>query len=115
MNVAQSIGVRILATLAACLLLVHGKAFPGSPIFLRGDANGDGTVDLSDPICTLGNLFLGQSSPDCLEAADTNDDGEVNISDPIFLLFYLFEGGREPPPPFPDRGVDLTGDGLSCS
>ncbi len=31
------------------------------PFFVRGDCNDDGTVDLSDAVCTLNWLFLGAS------------------------------------------------------
>src|SRR4030095_8374612 len=63
---------------------------------LRGDANNDLTVDVSDPVAINSWLFLGQPAPVCADAADANDDGEVDVTDSIYLYVYLFLGG--PPP-----------------
>jgi hypothetical protein len=60
--------------------------------FLRADANGDATVDLSDAISTLGFLYLGEESPACPDAADADDNGALDITDPILTLNYLFQG-----------------------
>jgi hypothetical protein len=84
--------------------------------FIRGDANGDGTVDLSDPQFTLNNLFLGGPRPACPDAADANDDGKVQISDPIATLMFLFLGNPSAlPAPHGAPGEDPTpDDGLGC-
>jgi hypothetical protein len=71
------------------------------PRFHRGDATGDGRVDLSDAVRLLGHLFLAQAAPACRDAADANDDGALDLSDPLFILLYLFQGGAAPPPPGP--------------
>jgi Zn-dependent metalloprotease len=73
--------------------------------FQRGDSNGDGTVDLSDAVTTLGYLFVGNAEVHCLDAADSNDDDELNITDGIYTLSYLFTGGA----PIPDPGKDNCG------
>jgi hypothetical protein len=83
-------------------------------IFVRGDANDDGAVNISDPVHTLGHLFAGDASLDCEDAADANDDGEVNISDPIATLGRLFLGDGFLPPPSRSPGVDPTRDELGC-
>jgi plastocyanin len=82
--------------------------------FVRGDLTGDGTLDISDAVLTLGVLFLGTPARDCLDAADTNDDGTVDVSDAVFVLEHLFLGGRDIPPPFPRPGPDRTEDNLQC-
>jgi hypothetical protein len=85
--------------------------------FLRGDANSDGMVDISDAIACLGFLYLGGRVPGCMKAADANDDGQVDISDPVFALLDLFslQGGTLIPPPGPLRcGTDPTPDALFC-
>jgi hypothetical protein len=85
----------------------------GSGAFLRGDANGDGRLDLSDAIFTLAFLFLGGPAPLCPAAADANDGGALDIADPIFTLGWLFTGGPPPPPPGPAAcGLDPTPDAL---
>jgi myo-inositol-hexaphosphate 3-phosphohydrolase len=87
---------------------------PGGETFRRADANGDGEIDVSDPIFTLFYLFVGQSPPPCLKAADSNDDGEVQISDALHTLRFLFGGDAPPPEPFAACGADPTTDGLTC-
>lgn len=82
--------------------------------FVRGDANGDMMVDISDPVQVLNYLFVG-GSLDCLDSADANDDSTVDISDSVATLNYLFVGGPEFPPPFPNCGPDPTADTLDCT
>jgi subtilisin family serine protease len=81
--------------------------------FIRGDDDGSGEVNISDPIYSLVHQFAGGPSL-CFDAHDTNDDGRVNISDPIHNLAYQFGGGPEPPAPFPACGTDPTADSLDC-
>ncbi|MBI4603842.1 MAG: hypothetical protein HY721_17950 [Planctomycetes bacterium] len=81
--------------------------------FIRGDANGDFKVDISDAVKTLRYLFSGDEIG-CADAADIDDSGVVQITDPIVLLDHLFRGGSAPPPPFPDAGPDPTPDALGC-
>jgi len=86
-------------------------------LFHRGDANGDGILDISDGLCLLGFLFDGEQGPTCLDAADANDDGALDCSDPVFVLGYLFLGSEKPaaPGPPPDEcGID-PGSSLGCT
>ena len=57
-------------------------------------------------------MFLGTECPVCPDSGDANDDGILNIADPIYLLNWRFSTGAPPAPPFPDCGLDPTGDGL---
>ncbi len=57
------------------------------------DCNGDGDVDLSDPVCLLQYLFNGAAEPQCTSALDFNGDGDADISDAVAALAYLFSGG----------------------
>jgi hypothetical protein len=86
----------------------------GATLFLRGDFNVDGAVDVSDAVATLNFLFTGGAAPFCMDAADSNDDGEVNISDPTTTLAALFLGGTPIPEPTDGLGIDPTPDTLSC-
>jgi hypothetical protein len=86
----------------------------GEPSFVRGDADANGEINLTDGIYILNSLFLGGESPTCQDAADTDDSGEINITDGIYILNYLFIGGEEPPLPSPDCGTDPTEDSLDC-
>ncbi|MBN1419310.1 MAG: hypothetical protein JXP34_11065, partial [Planctomycetes bacterium] len=91
----------------------HSDPCPGGPRFVRGEANGDGQLDLGDAIAILGTLF-GDDPTDCEDAQDVNDDGGRDIGDAIYLLSYLFSSGAEPPPPFTVAGDDPTPDALGC-
>jgi plastocyanin len=82
--------------------------------FVRGDADGDGKVIITDPIAILGGLFLGQETRCCHDAFDTNDDGQVDVSDAVFALNFLFLGGDPIERPYPFPGADRTEDDLRC-
>ncbi|MEE8142228.1 MAG: hypothetical protein V3T77_03940, partial [Planctomycetota bacterium] len=75
------------------------------PLFRRGDDNGDGTINVADPVYSIGFLFK-QGPSTCLDAMDTNNDGQVDSGDSIYNLTYLFAEGPPPPPPFASCGVD---------
>ncbi|MGA1779604.1 MAG: FG-GAP-like repeat-containing protein [Planctomycetota bacterium] len=85
------------------------------PSFLRGDINGDGSRDISDPIALLQGLFDPGTDIPCESAADANDDGSVNIADPVSILDTLFSGGGPIPAPSSACGTDPTSDGLTCN
>src|SRR5690606_21806312 len=88
---------------------------PIGPHFRRGDADGNGSVNVTDPIYIQNYLFLAGPPPDCLDSADTNDDADINISDSIYLLQYLFMGSGNPPPwPHLVCGCDPSVDALEC-
>jgi hypothetical protein len=88
----------------------------GDLSFERGDSNQDGNVDLSDPIDTLGYLFLGAAAPACRDAADADDNGTLEITDPIATLEFLFLGAEPLPAPGPTTcGIDPTSDTLDCA
>ena len=81
--------------------------------FQRGDSNGDGLVDLADPLAVLFHLFASADLP-CPEGANGNDDGRLDISDAIYSLQGLFTGGPAFPAPSPECGTDLTLPTLGC-
>lgn len=86
---------------------------PGE-IFLRGDADSDLSVELTDAILVLNYLFLAGRAPACIDSADIDDNSAVDLSDAIYVLNYLFLGGRLPPAPFPGCGEDSSADELTC-
>jgi hypothetical protein len=89
----------------------------GPAVFRRGDSNGDGTVDIADPIWILNGLFLGGPVSPCADAADSNDDGLENVSDAIHAIDFIFLGTRGPPPDpgLEACGPDPTEDALGCA
>ncbi len=95
---------------------------PGSSAecFVRGDVNGDGTVELESPdndYVRLRDYLKGGEPPDCLDAADVNDDGRISLADAVHLLTWKHRGGPEPACPGPNTcGVDPTlSDELGCA
>ncbi|MBN1417548.1 MAG: hypothetical protein JXP34_02165 [Planctomycetes bacterium] len=89
--------------------------FPANVLFRRGDTNGDGRVDLGDPIRLLAYLYAQGAPPACEDAADADDTGRLDLADPIFILNYLFAGKAAPPLPGPlTAGFDPTKDELYC-
>lgn len=83
--------------------------------FIRGDANADSILDISDPIAILLHLFLGLEIPiRCEKAADNNDDGYIDISDAVYELFLLFGVQRVEWFPPIRCGREWTIDTLSC-
>lgn len=94
---------------------VVGVTTTDSPVFLRGEINGDGGVDISDAVVILLALFEGSTVLACEDSADVDDSGDVNITDAVRLLSFLFLAGTAPVDPFPTCGQDATGDALPCS
>ena len=92
------------------------------PTFVRGDANSDGSINLTDGVVPLLYLFSGGAAPACLDSADTNDTGGIEITDAIIVFGWLFTGGAAPAAPSPlspgysreECGVDDTDDGIGC-
>jgi hypothetical protein len=82
-------------------------------VFTRGDANGDGRVDISDPVRILFFLFLG-SGTECADALDADDSEAVDVTDAVRVLDYLFRDGPAPAAPFPSAGTDPGGTALGC-
>ena len=83
--------------------------------FIRGDANDDSMVNLTDAIFILSHLFMGGQGPACLAAADSTGNRSLDLSDSVFLLNFLFNGGDAPPAPFPECGpYEARDDDLPC-
>lgn len=89
-----------------------------------GDCNGDGELNISDPICFLGFLFLG--SPGALPCGDGtasheanialmdyNGDGVLNLADSVGALNFLF-GGTGAPHVLGGECVPIAGCGSVC-
>lgn len=87
---------------------------PSWALFLRGDANNDLRVDISDPTYIQNYLSRGGPAPKCPDAADANDDGQITGADAERILNFKFSGGAPPAAPYPDLGGDPTTDALGC-
>ncbi len=82
--------------------------------FVRGDANADGGIDISDAIYSLRYVLGGARRPPCMDTADANDDGLVNLADVMRILRFLFVHQGPLPEPFGACGVDSTMDTIGC-
>jgi hypothetical protein len=104
------------------LLLAPGAIVPPGVRFVRGDADSNGTIELTDAIRILNFLFTGGPPPLCVKAADADDSGGLAITDAVRILNWLFISGARPAPPSPstgnypasDCGTDPTDDPLDC-
>jgi hypothetical protein len=65
-------------------------------LYVWGDANGDGVVDIADVVHLINYLFLNGPAPAPLPSGDPNNDCIINIADVVYLLNYLFAGGPAP-------------------
>ncbi|MBN1422440.1 MAG: hypothetical protein JXP34_26930 [Planctomycetes bacterium] len=94
--------------------LRDGMAAIGSkpPLFKRGDANEDGSLDIGDAISILNFLFAQGRAPACLDWIDVNDDGQLDIADGVVLATYVMGGDLSPKPPLEVCGTDPTPDDL---
>jgi hypothetical protein len=81
-------------------------------LFVRGEADGNCLVNLTDAIFILNHLFSGGTAPSCPDAADTDDSGLVDLADGVYLLNHLFQGGPAPKPPGLEAGADPSEDDL---
>ena len=96
-------------------LLTAGVSFGMD--FRRGDSNGDGLINIADPIHTLEYLYVGGPAPGCLDSADVNDDGAIDLADPIHFFSVIFAiGSQMNPLPAPQScGADPSLDTLDCA
>lgn len=83
-------------------------------LFLRGDSNNDGVIDVSDCVHALRFMFAAGPPPVCADAIDVNDNEDVDISDAILIVFFLFGQANIPQPRIGGAGIDLTFGRLSC-
>lgn len=68
----------------------YKKAIVGiQPGYIKGDANGDGTVSVSD-VMKVQSMILNHEYSN---AADVNNDGEVTVTDLMSIVRYILEGG----------------------
>ena len=62
----------------------------------RGDANGDGVVNIGDVVFLVTYLYRNGPAPNPVWVGDANSDGVIDVGDIVYLVAYLYRGG--PPP-----------------
>ncbi len=63
---------------------------------LCGDADGTGSVTISDAVRLINYIFSGGPAPNPLLSGDADCSGLVTISDAVYLINYIFAGGPTP-------------------
>ena len=66
------------------------------PSYIRGDANGDGIIDLGDILYLVSYLYKSGPASDPFEAGDADCDGDIDLGDLLYLVSYLYKGGPAP-------------------
>ncbi|HOP08165.1 MAG TPA: S8 family serine peptidase [candidate division Zixibacteria bacterium] len=66
---------------------------------MRGDVNGDFSIDIADVVYLVTWMFQGGPAPIAVQAADVNANLQVGIDDLVYLVDYEFNQG--PPPVTP--------------
>ena len=64
--------------------------------YLSGDAEGGGSIDISDAVWLIAYIFAGGPAPVPLLSGDANCDKSVDISDAVYLIAYIFASGPAP-------------------
>ncbi len=70
-------------------------------VYVCGDANGDGEVNIGDGVFIINYVFKGGNPPDPIEEGDANCDGDVNVGDAVYIISYVFQDGPPPCCPSP--------------
>ncbi|MCC6964050.1 MAG: hypothetical protein IT585_12415 [candidate division Zixibacteria bacterium] len=67
-----------------------------APSYRCGDADGSGSVSISDAVYLINYIFGGGPAPSPLLAGDADCSNAVSISDAVYLINYIFAGGPQP-------------------
>jgi hypothetical protein len=65
-------------------------------IFLCGDVDNSGYVDIDDVVYIITYIFAGGPPPDPLDKGDVDCSGGVDIDDAVYIIQYVFAGGPSP-------------------
>ena len=65
-------------------------------IYLCGDADGSGLIDIDDVVFLINYIFAGGPAPDPYEQGDADCSGLIDIDDAVYLIQYIFAGGPSP-------------------
>jgi len=63
---------------------------------IRGDADDDGSLNITDAVFLVDFIFFSGPPPPCFEEGDVNGDAAISVADAVHLVQYIFFGG--PPP-----------------
>ncbi len=69
---------------------------PPAPPCKCGDADGNGSFNISDAVRLINYIFAGAAAPNPICRGDADGNGSVNISDVVRLINYIFAGAAAP-------------------
>jgi uncharacterized repeat protein (TIGR01451 family) len=75
---------------------MEADACTRSPIYILGDVNTDGIIELGDVVFLINYLFRAGPAPEPIWLGDANCDDLVELGDVVYLINYLFRGGPSP-------------------
>ncbi|KPJ64694.1 hypothetical protein AMJ44_12275 [candidate division WOR-1 bacterium DG_54_3] len=64
--------------------------------FIRGDVNGDGSIDLGDVLYLIAYLYKNGPAPNPLATGDVDCSGGIDLGDVLYLIAYLYKNGPAP-------------------
>ncbi len=71
-------------------------SFDPPPTYVPGDADGNGSLNISDAVRLINYIFSSGLPPSPVEAGDCNCDTKISVSDPVYLINYIFGDGSVP-------------------
>jgi hypothetical protein len=63
---------------------------------IPGDANGDGRINIGDPVYIVNYVFRNGAEPASIISGDVNCDSGCDVGDAVYLIKYVFKSGPEP-------------------
>ena len=86
----------------------------GNQPFFRGDADGNGRINVSDAVIIIQTIILNFDPPrfQCEDLLDTDNNEELNVIDALPLLAYTFQRGGLLDDPFFKCGLDTQPPGV---
>lgn len=64
--------------------------------YVCGDADGSGSIAISDAVFIINFIFGGGPAPNPIQAGDADCSGAISISDAVTIVNYIFGGGPAP-------------------
>ncbi len=65
-------------------------------VYMNGDADGSGTINISDAVYLIAYIFAGGPAPSPAGRGDADCSDSINISDAVYLIAYIFSHGPAP-------------------
>jgi hypothetical protein len=75
----------------------QGDGIPDyNPLFICGDVNVDGLINILDITALIQYLFNNGLEPPGLAISDVNNSGDVTLVDVTYLIYFLYQNGPSP-------------------